>query len=214
LLVPLSPADVGGRVALRRDHKPRSRWPDRRLFCLIRFRSGLSLQERTMTIQTENLHIVTLRPLPEPAALAAALPRDEAISRTVADSRAAIRAILSGQDERLLVIAGPCSIHDTKAALDYAARLAELRRALGDRLEIVMRVYFEKPRTTVGWKGLINDPHLDGSDRIEDGLPMARRLLLDINRMGLPAATEFLDPILPQYLADLIAWGAIGARTT
>ncbi|GLK64512.1 3-deoxy-7-phosphoheptulonate synthase (plasmid) [Paracoccus kondratievae] len=167
-----------------------------------------------MTIQTENLHIVTLRPLPEPAALAAALPRDEAISRTVADSRAAIRAILSGQDERLLVIAGPCSIHDTKAALDYAARLAELRRALGDRLEIVMRVYFEKPRTTVGWKGLINDPHLDGSDRIEDGLPMARRLLLDINRMGLPAATEFLDPILPQYLADLIAWGAIGARTT
>ena len=167
-----------------------------------------------MPIQTENLHIDTLRPLPAPAALAAALPRDEAVSRVVADSRIAIRAILSGRDDRLLVIAGPCSIHDPEAALDYAARLAEMRHALGDRLEIVMRVYFEKPRTTLGWKGLINDPHLDGSDRIEDGLPLARRLLLAINRMGLPAATEFLDPILPQYFADLIAWGAIGARTT
>ncbi|MFC3568778.1 3-deoxy-7-phosphoheptulonate synthase [Paracoccus simplex] len=167
-----------------------------------------------MPIQTENLHIDTLRPLPAPAALAASLPRDEAISRIVADSRAAIRTILAGRDGRLLVIAGPCSIHDPDAALDYAARLAELRHALADRLEIVMRVYFEKPRTTVGWKGLINDPHLDGSDRIEDGLPLARRLLLEINRMGLPAATEFLDPILPQYFADLIAWGAIGARTT
>ena len=109
---------------------------------------------------------------------------------------------------------GPCSIHDPEAALDYADRLAEERRALADRLEIVMRVYFEKPRTTVGWKGLINDPHLDGSGRIEEGLPLARRLLRDINRMGLPAATEFLDPIMPQYFADLIAWGAIGARTT
>ncbi|MDQ7262483.1 3-deoxy-7-phosphoheptulonate synthase [Paracoccus sp. PS-1] len=167
-----------------------------------------------MLTQTENLHIDTLRPLPAPAALAASLPRDEAISRIVADSRTAIRAILAGRDDRLLVIAGPCSIHDAQAALDYAARLAELRRSLADRLEIVMRVYFEKPRTTVGWKGLINDPHLDGSDRIEDGLPLARRLLLEINRMGLPAATEFLDPILPQYFADLIAWGAIGARTT
>ncbi|MEF9605426.1 3-deoxy-7-phosphoheptulonate synthase, partial [Paracoccus sp. PXZ] len=155
-----------------------------------------------MPVQTENLHIATLRPLPAPAALAASLPRDKAVSRTVADSRAAIRAILAGRDDRLLVVAGPCSIHDAPAALDYAARLAELRRALSDRLEIVMRVYFEKPRTTVGWKGLINDPHLDGSDRIEDGLPLARRLLLDINRMGLPAATEFLDPILPQYFAD------------
>ncbi|MCV2447239.1 3-deoxy-7-phosphoheptulonate synthase [Paracoccus sp. DMF] len=167
-----------------------------------------------MTIQTENLHIDSLRLLPAPAALAAELPRDDAISRLVTESRAAIRAILAGADRRLLVVVGPCSIHDPKAALDYAARLAEERRALSDRLEIVMRVYFEKPRTTVGWKGLINDPHLDGSDRIEDGLPMARRLLLDINRMGLPAATEFLDPILPQYFADLIAWGAIGARTT
>ena len=167
-----------------------------------------------MPIQTENLHIDTLRPLPSPLALAADLPRDDAISQTVADSRRSIRAILNGTDDRLLVIVGPCSIHDPAAAMDYAARLASERGALADRLEIVMRVYFEKPRTTVGWKGLINDPHLDGSDRIEDGLPMARRLLLEVNRLGLPAATEFLDPILPQYFADLIAWGAIGARTT
>ena len=167
-----------------------------------------------MPIQTENLHIDTLRALPTPVQLATELPRDDAISATVAGSRSAIRNILRGADDRLLVIVGPCSIHDPAAALDYAARLAEERRALSDRLEIVMRVYFEKPRTTVGWKGLINDPHLDGSDRIEDGLPMARRLLLEVNRLGLPAATEFLDPILPQYFADLIAWGAIGARTT
>lgn len=167
-----------------------------------------------MPIQTENLHIDAVRLLPAPADLAALLPRDQAISRTVSDSRTAIRAILSGADHRLLVIVGPCSIHDPDAALDYAARLARERHRLSDRLEIVMRTYFEKPRTTVGWKGLINDPHLDGSDRIEDGLPAARRLLLEINRLGLPTATEFLDPILPQYFADLIAWGAIGARTT
>lgn len=167
-----------------------------------------------MIPETQNLHIDSLRLLPAPDALAAELPRDEAMSRMITQSRTAIRAILDGRDPRLLVVVGPCSIHDPEAALDYAARLAAERRALSDRLEIVMRVYFEKPRTTVGWKGLINDPHLDGSDRIEDGLPMARRLLLDINRMGLPAATEFLDPILPQYVADLIAWGAIGARTT
>lgn len=167
-----------------------------------------------MNIQTENLHIDALRLLPAPAQLAAELPRTEAISRTVTDSRTAIRAILGRKDHRLLVVVGPCSIHDPHAALEYAALLAAERRELSDRLEIVMRVYFEKPRTTVGWKGLINDPHLDGSDRIEDGLPLARRLLLEINRMGLPAATEFLDPILPQYFADLVAWGAIGARTT
>lgn len=167
-----------------------------------------------MNIQTENLHIDALRLLPAPAELAAELPRTEAISRTVADSRGAIQRILRKRDGRLLVVVGPCSIHDPEAALDYATRLAAERRELSDRLEIVMRVYFEKPRTTVGWKGLINDPHLDGSDRIEDGLPLARRLLLEINRMGLPAATEFLDPILPQYFADLVAWGAIGARTT
>lgn len=167
-----------------------------------------------MNIQTEDLHIDQLRPLPAPSQLMAELPRDAAVSRNVQSSRDAIADILAGRDDRLLVIVGPCSIHDPVAAMDYAARLAEQRRALSDRLEIVMRVYFEKPRTTVGWKGLINDPHLDGSDRIEDGLPLARRLLLDVNRLGLPAATEFLDPILPQYFADLIAWGAIGARTT
>lgn len=167
-----------------------------------------------MPIETNNLRITELRPLPPPAVLAMEIPRDDDVSRTVISSRGAICDILSGRDNRLLVVVGPCSIHDPEAALDYAAGLAAERHALSRQLEIVMRVYFEKPRTTVGWKGLINDPHLDGSGRIEDGLPMARRLLLNINRMGLPAATEFLDPIMPQYFADLIAWGAIGARTT
>ena len=167
-----------------------------------------------MPIQTENLRITELRPLPTPAEMAARIPRSDEVSQTVAASRERIRAILSGRDKRMLVVVGPCSIHDPEAALDYARRLNVARVELADQLEIVMRVYFEKPRTTVGWKGLINDPHLDGSDRIEDGLPMARRLLVDINQLGLPAATEFLDPIMPQYFADLIAWGAIGARTT
>ena len=167
-----------------------------------------------MPTETNNLRIEELRPLPSPADLAGAIIRDEAVSATVAQSRAAIREILSGRDQRLLVVIGPCSIHDPEAAMDYARRLAAERKRHQDKLEIVMRVYFEKPRTTVGWKGLINDPHLDGSDRIEDGLPLARKLLLDINRLGLPASTEFLDPIMPQYFADLIAWGAIGARTT
>ncbi|TWI33730.1 3-deoxy-7-phosphoheptulonate synthase [Paracoccus sulfuroxidans] len=165
-------------------------------------------------IQTDNLRIAELRPLPAPADLAREIPRDDAISQTVTDCRQAVRDILAGRDDRLLVVVGPCSIHDPKSALEYAQRLTELRQRLADRLEIVMRVYFEKPRTTVGWKGLINDPHLDGSGRIEEGLPLARRLLLQINQLGLPAATEFLDPIMPQYFADLIAWGAIGARTT
>ncbi|WP_283177105.1 3-deoxy-7-phosphoheptulonate synthase [Gemmobacter sp. 24YEA27] len=167
-----------------------------------------------MPTETNNLRIQELRPLPSPLELAVAIPRDAAISETVAQSRNAIREILAGRDERLLLVIGPCSIHDPEAAMDYARRLAAERKRHQDKLEIVMRVYFEKPRTTVGWKGLINDPHLDGSDRIEDGLPLARKLLLDINRMGLPASTEFLDPIMPQYFADLIAWGAIGARTT
>ncbi|WP_112311119.1 3-deoxy-7-phosphoheptulonate synthase [Pseudogemmobacter bohemicus] len=167
-----------------------------------------------MPTETNNLRIQELRPLPSPLELAVAIPRDAAVSETVAQSRSAIREILAGRDERLLLVIGPCSIHDPEAAMDYARRLAAERKRHQDKLEIVMRVYFEKPRTTVGWKGLINDPHLDGSDRIEDGLPLARKLLLDINRMGLPASTEFLDPIMPQYFADLIAWGAIGARTT
>lgn len=133
---------------------------------------------------------------------------------TVYAARAAIHDILHGPDDRLLVVVGPCSIHDPKAARDYAGRLAEQRRRLKDRLEIVMRVYFEKPRTTVGWKGLINDPDLDGSFKINKGLRTARELLLDINEAGLPAGTEFLDMITPQYIADLVSWGAIGARTT
>ncbi|VDC32294.1 3-deoxy-7-phosphoheptulonate synthase [Pseudogemmobacter humi] len=167
-----------------------------------------------MPTETNNLRIAELRPLPSPSDLARDIPRDEAMSATVAASRAAIRDILSGRDPRLLVVVGPCSIHDPEAAMDYARRLMAERERLSDRLEIVMRVYFEKPRTTLGWKGLITDPHLDGTDRIEDGLPMARQLLAAITRLGLPAATEFLDPIMPQYFADLIAWGAIGARTT
>ena len=132
----------------------------------------------------------------------------------MARSRERVIRILRQEDPRLLVVIGPCSIHDEKGALEYATRLNALRKEFADRMEIVMRVYFEKPRTTIGWKGLINDPHLDGSQDIETGLKIARRLLLEITGMGLPAATEFLDPIVPQYIADLITWAAIGARTT
>ena len=138
----------------------------------------------------------------------------EASNSTVVLGRKAINAILTQQDPRQLVVVGPCSIHDTVGALEYAGKLNALRQEFGDRLEIVMRVYFEKPRTTIGWKGLINDPHLDNSYDIDSGLKKARRLLLDITAMGLPTATEFLDPIIPQYISDLISWAAIGARTT
>ncbi|MCA8036260.1 3-deoxy-7-phosphoheptulonate synthase [Burkholderia arboris] len=151
--------------------------------------------------------------LPSPADLAGALPPAWRASRTVHTTRRAIVDVLDGADDRLVVIAGPCSIHDPDAARDYAARLALQRARFADELEIVMRVYFEKPRTTVGWKGLINDPLLDGSDRIDVGLHTARALLCDINGAEMPAATELLDPLSPRYLADLIAWGAIGART-
>ncbi|KAF1708113.1 3-deoxy-7-phosphoheptulonate synthase [Pseudoxanthomonas kalamensis DSM 18571] len=163
---------------------------------------------------TDDLRIHGLQPLVPPAELLAQLPCDETASATVAASRAALHAILHGQDDRLAVVIGPCSIHDPEAALDYARRLQPLREQLGDALEIVMRVYFEKPRTTVGWKGLINDPDLDNSFNINKGLRLARGLLRDINAMGLPAGVEFLDVISPQYVADLVAWGAIGARTT
>jgi 3-deoxy-7-phosphoheptulonate synthase len=139
---------------------------------------------------------------------------DEPIAQTVVDARQTVRAILNGDDARLLCLVGPCSIHDPTAAIDYAERLVKLRPAVEDRLFLVMRVYFEKPRTTVGWKGLINDPHMDDSCDMESGLRIARRLLIDINRLGLPAGTEMLDPITPQYIADLISWTAIGARTT
>ena len=167
-----------------------------------------------MTVNTDDLRIRTMRELITPAELLADCPRDDVASTTVVGARAALQKILRGEDDRLAVVVGPCSIHDTKAAMEYARRLAAERRRLSDRLEIVMRVYFEKPRTTVGWKGLINDPGLDGSFDIGRGLHAARQLLLDLNRMGLPAGCEFLDIITPQYFADLVAWGAIGARTT
>jgi len=162
----------------------------------------------------DDLHIRAIRKLSTPAEVAREYPRNDTVTQTVVDARDALRQILHRRDDRLAVIIGPCSIHDTKAALDYARRLADVRRRLGDRLEIVMRAYFEKPRTTVGWKGLINDPDLDGSFDIERGLRIARRLLLEINALGLPVGCEFLDTATPQYIADLVSWAAIGARTT
>ena len=163
---------------------------------------------------TSDLHVVETRPLVAPALLHAELPIDPAASDTVASARRRIQAILRGDDDRMLVVVGPCSVHDVEAARDYAKRLIPIRERLKDQLEVVMRVYFEKPRTTVGWKGLINDPHLDGSYDINTGLRRARGLLLELAGMGLPAATELLDPVVPQYIADLISWTAIGARTT
>lgn len=167
-----------------------------------------------MPTDTDDLRIVKLTELSTPAEIMRELPRDEAASRTVAGARAALRDMLRGESDRLAVVIGPCSVHDPVAALEYAHLLAEARRRFIGELEIIMRVYFEKPRTTVGWKGLINDPRLDGSFDIETGLRLARRLLLDINRLGLPAGCEFLDMTTPQYIADLVGWGAIGARTT
>src|SRR6476659_2721349 len=152
--------------------------------------------------------------LAPPAHLLREFPASEAAAATTYEARVAIHRVLHGADDRLLVVVGPCSIHDYDAAIDYATRLSAARRELAADLVVVMRVYFEKPRTTVGWKGLINDPHLDDSYRINDGLRLARRILLEINELDLPAGTEYLDMITPQYLADLIAWGAIGARTT
>lgn len=164
--------------------------------------------------KTQDLHVRELVKLSSPRAIKANLPLTDAISATVARSRERIIRILRQEDPRLLVVVGPCSIHEERGALDYAEKLNALRKEFADRMEIVMRVYFEKPRTTIGWKGLINDPHLDGSQDIEAGLKNARRLLLEIVGMGLPAATEFLDPVVPQYIADLVTWAAIGARTT
>ncbi|RWD23103.1 MAG: 3-deoxy-7-phosphoheptulonate synthase, partial [Mesorhizobium sp.] len=167
-----------------------------------------------MLTTTDDLRVTDLKELSTPEEVMREIPRTLTATRTVTASRNAIHSILTGADDRLLVIVGPCSIHDPVAAMDYASRLAALREALADRLEIVMRVYFEKPRTTVGWKGLINDPDLDGSFNIDKGLRMARNVLAAVNNLGLPAATEFLDMTTPQYIADLVAWGAIGARTT
>ncbi len=164
--------------------------------------------------RTADLHVLDTLPLLAPAQLRAELPMTVAAANTVADTRDRIRGLLSGEDRRLLVIVGPCSIHDLDAAREYARLLMPLRTALADRLEIVMRVYFEKPRTTTGWKGLIADPHLDGSHDMNAGLRLARTLLLELAELGMPAATEFLDPTVPQFIADLVAWAAIGARTT
>lgn len=162
----------------------------------------------------ENLHIRGLEPLVAPAALKRELPLSDAAMETVVTGRDAVKAVLAGRDERLMVIVGPCSIHDEKACLEYADRLAALRERVDDRLLVLMRAYFEKPRTRLGWKGLINDPHLDGSLDIPEGLRRARRVLLALGERGLPAASEMLDPITPQYIADLLSWASIGARTT
>jgi 3-deoxy-7-phosphoheptulonate synthase len=163
---------------------------------------------------TDDLRIAALRPLLPPAILMEELPITEAASNTVAGTRREITAIFHGQDDRLVVILGPCSIHDPDAALEYGALLKEKADQLREDLCLVMRVYFEKPRTTVGWKGLINDPYLDDSFNINTGLRTARKLLIDLADMGLPVGSEFLDTIMPQFIADLISWGAIGARTT
>lgn len=164
--------------------------------------------------RTDDLRIREMKELLPPSHLIREFSCSERAANTAANARTALHRILHGQDDRVMVVIGPCSIHDTKAAMEYAHRLVKERERFSDDLEIIMRVYFEKPRTTVGWKGLINDPYMDNSFRINDGLRMARELLLNINELGLPAGTEFLDVISPQYVADLISWGAIGARTT
>ncbi|WFS02071.1 3-deoxy-7-phosphoheptulonate synthase [Rhizobium tumorigenes] len=163
---------------------------------------------------TDDLRILEITPLSPPSRVVADVPCSPNAAETVSAARAAVHRILTGEDDRLVVVVGPCSIHDPVAALDYARRLVAERKRHQGELEIVMRVYFEKPRTTVGWKGLINDPRLDGSFKIEEGLRLARQLLVNINDLGLPAGCELLDTITPQYIADLVSWGAIGARTT
>jgi 3-deoxy-7-phosphoheptulonate synthase len=174
---------------------------------------GYALSEKTS--QTDDQRIRDVTPLPPPEHLIRFFPiAGTPVEALIGGTRDAIRRILNGQDDRLLVVMGPCSIHDPMAALEYARKLKAERARHADTLEVVMRVYFEKPRTTVGWKGLINDPYLDETYRIHEGLRIARQLLVDINRLGVPAASEFLDTISPQYIGDLIAWGAIGARTT
>ena len=177
--------------------------------------NALYAQPADKTSQTDNARIKNLTMLPPPEHLIRFFPiKGSPVESLIGKTRKTIHDIMRGKDDRLLVIIGPCSIHDPAAAIDYAKRLVQLRETYKDTLEIVMRVYFEKPRTTVGWKGLINDPYLDESCRIDEGLRIARQLLIDINRMGLPAGSEFLDVISPQYIGDLISWGAIGARTT
>ena len=162
----------------------------------------------------EDRNLESIEPLPTPAELKTAYPITAAATRVVLRARTAIREVLHGRDtRRQVVVVGPCSLHDPEAALEYAKRLVPLARELDDELIVLMRTYFEKPRTTIGWKGLVNDPHLDGSCRVDEGLALARSLLIEINGLGLPCATEFLDPVSPQYLADAVSWAAIGART-
>jgi len=176
---------------------------------------SLDLAPADKTSLTDDERIENIMPLPAPENLIRFFPiQGSPVERLIADTRRKVRAILQGKSDRLLVVIGPCSIHDPAAALEYAGRLAAERRRHASELEVLMRVYFEKPRTTVGWKGLINDPHLDGSFRINEGLRIARDLLVKINQQGVPAGCEFLDVISPQYIGDLVSWGAIGARTT
>jgi 3-deoxy-7-phosphoheptulonate synthase len=165
-------------------------------------------------LPTQDLRVKATIRLLTPRAMKEKLPMTEVANQTVVTGRELVSRVLAREDPRFLVVVGPCSIHDPKGALEYAHKLNAVRKDVEDKLAIVMRVYFEKPRTTIGWKGLINDPHLDGTYDIETGLKSARKLLLEINELGLPAATEFLDPITPQYIADLVSWAAIGARTT
>ena len=166
------------------------------------------------TGKTDDLRIVEIKDVANPATVIGEIPISDRAENLVAATRAAIHRVFHGEDDRLVVVTGPCSIHDPQAALDYAGRLAPLVAAYQDDLILLMRVYFEKPRTTVGWKGLINDPHLDDSFDIDRGLRIARQLLCDINELGVAAGTAFLDLLTPQYVADLVSWGAIGARTT
>lgn len=168
----------------------------------------------TRMYQTDDLRIKAMKEMVPPVEVHQEFPVTGAVSRLINKTRRNVHRILHGEDDRCLVIIGPCSIHDTKAAMEYARKLLTTREEMADQLEIIMRVYFEKPRTTVGWKGLINDPDLDGSFHINKGIKLARSLLLELNSLGMPAGTEFLDLITPQYYADLISWGAIGARTT
>ena len=168
----------------------------------------------TSSHPTQDLRIKEIKNVVLPTELHAEFPASEKSQELTCDTRQAIHKVLHGEDDRLIVIVGPCSIHDPAAAIDYAGKLKKLSESLSDQLLIIMRVYFEKPRTTVGWKGLINDPMLDGSFHINHGLRLARKVLLDLTEMGIPTATEFLDLVTPQYVADLISWGAIGARTT
>jgi 3-deoxy-7-phosphoheptulonate synthase len=164
--------------------------------------------------KTSDINVVETRALPSPAALLSEIPKTESQAEFIAKARSEIHRLIFTDDKRFLLIIGPCSIHDPEAGRDYARRLATLSREVSDRIMVVMRVYFEKPRTTVGWKGLVMDPHLDGSHDIAAGLRLGRMFLRDVLDLGLPTATEFLDPITPQYVADLVCWGAIGARTT